>query len=157
MLGLGHNHNRATTTTVTTWIRWSSHVFPPGLCLVGGRGGQGGFLVRSLVGGAGSCSVAHRAGLLPTELIGMWSWILLRSPHQGRGRHQPPPPLPQRPGSHLSFVGFTCVHTFSWGAEDSQNQTMGMRTDGTSGWGVSPGRPRCRRDCHVAQWGRSGV
>ena len=43
--------------------------------------------------GSGSYSVAHRAGLPPTELTGMWSWILLRSPHQGRGSPQPPPPL----------------------------------------------------------------
>ena len=25
-------------------------------------------------------------------LTGMWGWILLRSPHQGRGHPQPPPP-----------------------------------------------------------------
>ena len=43
--------------------------------------------------GAGSYSVPHRAGLLPTELTGMWGWILLRSLHQGRGSAQPPPPL----------------------------------------------------------------
>ena len=66
---------------------------PPGLCLVGGGGGQDGLLVRSLVDGAGSYSVAHRAGLLPTELTGMWGWILLRSPHQGRGSPPAPPPL----------------------------------------------------------------
>ena len=48
-----------------------------------GGGGQGRFLMRSLVDGAGSYSVAHRAGLLPTELTGMWGWILLRSPGQG--------------------------------------------------------------------------
>ena len=35
--------------------------------------------------GAGSYSVAHRVGLFPTELTGMWGWMLLRSPHQGRG------------------------------------------------------------------------
>ena len=36
----------------------------PGLCLGEGRGGggQGGFLVRSLVDGAGSYSVAHKGG-----------------------------------------------------------------------------------------------
>ena len=68
----------------------------PGFCLVGG-GGQGGFLVRSLVDGAGSYSVAHRAGLLPTELTGMWGWILLRSPHQGRGSPRAPAPTKQRP------------------------------------------------------------
>ena len=56
----------------------------PGLCLVWG-GGQGGFPVRSFVDVAGSYSVARRAGLLPTELTGMWGWILLRSPHRGRG------------------------------------------------------------------------
>ena len=64
----------------------------PGLCLVGGGGGQGGFLVRSLVDGAGSYSVAHRAGLLPTELTGMWGWILLRSPREGRGVTPSPRP-----------------------------------------------------------------
>ena len=63
-----------------------------GLCLVGQGGGQGGFLVRSLVDGAGSYSVAHRAGLLPTELTGMWGLILLRSPRRGRG--SPPSPRP---------------------------------------------------------------
>ena len=46
-------------------------------------GAQGGFLVRTLVDAAGSYSVAHGAGLLPTELTGMWGWILLRSPRQG--------------------------------------------------------------------------
>ena len=56
------------------------------------EGGQGGFLVRDLVDGAGSYSVAHRAGLLPTELTGMWGWILLRSPHQGRGVTPSPQP-----------------------------------------------------------------
>ena len=30
--------------------------------------------------GAGSYSVAYRAGLLPSELTGMWGWILLKSP-----------------------------------------------------------------------------
>ena len=59
--------------------------------------GQGGFLVRSLVDGAGSYSVAHRAGLLPTELTGMWGWILLRSPHRGRGSPPAPAPTKQRP------------------------------------------------------------
>ena len=64
-----------------------------------GAGGQGGFPVRSLVDGAGSYSVAHRAGLLPTGLTGMWCWILLRSPHQGRGPPPAPAPTKQRPGS----------------------------------------------------------
>ena len=41
--------------------------------------------------GAGSYSVAHRAGLPPTELTGMWGWILLRSPHQGRSPSAPAP------------------------------------------------------------------
>ena len=44
--------------------------------------------------GAGSYSIAHRTGLLPTELTGMWGWILLRSPHQGRGSPSPAQPLP---------------------------------------------------------------
>ena len=47
--------------------------------------------------GAGSYSVAHRAGLLPTELTGMWGWILLRSPHKGRGSPPAPAPTKQRP------------------------------------------------------------
>ena len=47
--------------------------------------------------GAGSYSVAHRAGVLPTELTGMWGWILLRSPHQGRGSPPAPAPTKQRP------------------------------------------------------------
>ena len=50
--------------------------------------------------GAGSCSVAHGAGLLPTELTGMWGWILLRSPHQGRGAPPAPAPTKQRPVRH---------------------------------------------------------
>ena len=49
--------------------------------------------------GAGSYSVAHRAGLPPTELTGMWGWILLRSPHQGRGSPPAPAPTQQRPAS----------------------------------------------------------
>ena len=47
--------------------------------------------------GAGSYSVAHRAGLLLTELTGMWGWILLRSPHRGRGSPPAPTPTKQRP------------------------------------------------------------
>ena len=54
--------------------------------------------MRSLVEGAGSYSVAHRAGLLPTGLTGMWGWILPRSPHQGRGSPPAPAPTKQRPG-----------------------------------------------------------
>ena len=50
--------------------------------------------------GAGSYSVAHRAGLLPTELTGMWGWILLRSPRRGRGSPPAPAPTKQRPGGH---------------------------------------------------------
>ena len=61
-------------------------------------GGGGGVLVRSIVDGAGSYSVARRAGLLPTELTGMWGWILLRDPHQGRGSPAAPAPTKQRPG-----------------------------------------------------------
>ena len=49
--------------------------------------------------GAGSYSVAQRSGLLHTELTGMWGWILLRSPHQGRGAPPAPAPTKQRPGS----------------------------------------------------------
>ena len=51
--------------------------------------------------GAGSYSVAHRAGLLPTELTGMWGWILLRSPHQGRGSPRAPAPTKQRPDNKI--------------------------------------------------------
>ena len=51
--------------------------------------------------GAGSYSVAHRAGLLPTELTDMWGWILLRSPHQGEGSPPAPAPTKQRPGLYL--------------------------------------------------------
>ena len=47
--------------------------------------------------GAGSYSVAHRAGLLPTELTGIWGWILLRSPHRGRGSAPALAPTKQRP------------------------------------------------------------
>ena len=46
---------------------------------------------------AGSYSVAHRAGLLPTELTGMWGWILLRPPHQGRGSPPAPTPTKRKP------------------------------------------------------------
>ena len=48
--------------------------------------------------GTGSYSVARGAGLLPTELTGIWGWILLRSPHQGRGSAPTPIPTKQRPG-----------------------------------------------------------
>ena len=48
--------------------------------------------------GAGSYSVAHRAGLLPTELTGVWGWILLSPPHRGRGSPPAPAPTEQRPG-----------------------------------------------------------
>ena len=54
--------------------------------------------------GAGSYSVAHRAGLLPTELTGMWGWILLRSPHQRRGSAPVPAPTKQRPALHPEQV-----------------------------------------------------
>ena len=62
-------------------------------------GGQGRFPVRTSVDGAGSYSVAIGARLLPTELTGMWGWILLRSPHRGRGSPPAPAPTKQRPGS----------------------------------------------------------
>ena len=58
-----------------------------------------------------SYSVVHREGLLPTELTGMWGWILLRSPHQGRGSPPAPAPTKQRPGRdprlclHCTLVG----------------------------------------------------
>ena len=76
-----------------------AHVQTRPLLSGGGGGGQGGFLVRSLVDGAGSYSVAHGAGLLPTELTGMQGWILLRSPHQGRGSPPARASTKQRPGA----------------------------------------------------------
>ena len=48
--------------------------------------------------GAESYSVTHGAGLLPTELTGMWGWILLRPPHRGRGPAPAPASNKQRPG-----------------------------------------------------------
>ena len=62
--------------------------------------------------GAGSYSVAHRAGLLPTELTGMWGWILLRCPHQGRGSPPVPAPTKQRPGGG-GPDGFHCDPTIN--------------------------------------------
>ena len=44
-------------------------------------------------------------GLLPTELTGMWGWILLRSPHWGRGSAPAPAPTEQRPD--LGFRRFS--------------------------------------------------
>ena len=58
---------------------------------------KGGFLVMSLMDGAGSYSVAHGAGLLPTELTGMWGRSLRRSPHQGRASIPAPAPTKQWP------------------------------------------------------------
>ena len=54
--------------------------------------------------GAGSYSVAHRAGVLPTELTGMWGWILLRSPHLRRGSPPAPAPTKQRPDPGTRWV-----------------------------------------------------
>ena len=54
--------------------------------------------------GAGSYSAAQRAGLLPTELTGMWGRILLRSPHQGRGPPPAPAPTKQRPDPETAGV-----------------------------------------------------
>ena len=59
----------------------------------GRGGGQGGFLLRSLVDGAGSYSVAHRAGLLPTELTGMWGWMC--TSRALRRTSMLPPPVPR--------------------------------------------------------------
>ena len=56
--------------------------------------------------GAGSYSVAQRAGLLPTELTGMWGWILLRSPHQGRGAPPAGAPTTQRPAQDTAADGW---------------------------------------------------
>ena len=58
--------------------------------------------------GAGSYSVAHGAGLLPTELTGMQGWILLRSPHQGRGSPPARASTKQRPG--LNPVILSLIH-----------------------------------------------
>ena len=78
--------------------------------LSGGGGAQGGFLVRSLVDGTGSYSVAHTVGLLPTELIGMWGWILLRSSHQGRGSPPAPAPTKQRPAEYMRCLAVRMNH-----------------------------------------------
>ena len=61
------------------------------------------------MGGAGSYSVAHRAGLLPTELTGVWGWILLRSTPQGRGLPPAPAPTEQRPGQGADGEGHTLL------------------------------------------------
>ena len=45
----------------------------------------------------GPTQLPIRAGLLPTELTGMWGWILLRSPHQGRGCALPAAPRQFQP------------------------------------------------------------
>ena len=47
----------------------------------------------------GTGPYSDRAGLLPTELTGMRGWILLRSPHRGRGSAPALAPTKQRPGS----------------------------------------------------------
>ena len=63
--------------------------------------------------GAGSYPVAHRAGLLPTELTGTWGWILLRSPHRGRGSLPAPAPTKQRPAPVTGLFGSAlskCLH-----------------------------------------------
>ena len=43
-------------------------------------------------------------GLLPTELTGMWGWILLRSPHRGRRSPPAPAPMKQRPGPDMAWA-----------------------------------------------------
>ena len=88
--------------------------------------GQGTFLVRSLVDSAGSYSVAHRAGLLPTQPIGMWGWILLRFPHQGRRSPLAPAPTKQRP----------------WGVGPLPCRQLNFSAWGRGGRG---GQRRCRR------------
>ena len=65
--------------------------------------------------GAGSYSVAHRAGLLPTELTGMWGWILLRSPRRGRGSAPAPAPTKQRPGGRLGALEPPRTSGWGWG------------------------------------------
>ena len=65
--------------------------------------------------GARSYSVAHRAGLLPTELTGMWGWILLRSPHQGRGSPPAPAPTELRPGWPAFGLASTSAPELQWG------------------------------------------
>ena len=80
--------------------REPGRMFAPGLCLVGGGSGRVPSEEPCGWHGAGSYSVAHRAGLPPTKLTGMWGWILLRSPHQRRGSPPAPAPTQQRPGLH---------------------------------------------------------
>ena len=67
--------------------------------------------------GAGSYSVAHRAGLLPTELTGMWGWILLR-PHQGRGVTPSPRPHEAKAWGHPPPLLLQCTANgiLPWGA-----------------------------------------
>ena len=74
-----------------------------------GGGGGSGRVPSEEPCGAGSCSVAHRAGLLPAELTGMWGWILLRSPHKGRGS----PPAP-RPHSAKAWLGVSVRQLHHW-------------------------------------------
>ena len=106
-------------------------------------GGQGGFLVKSLVDGAGSHSVAHRAGLLPTELTGMWGWILLRSRHQSRGHPQPPPPLSKGLAACLDArrTERACAHG---------GRTLQCRVDPLCGCGMPWGSAVFHRDHTLA-------
>ena len=62
--------------------------------------------------GAGSYSAARRAGLLPTELTGMWGWILLRSLTRGRGSPPAPAPTKQRPGGGVAWGSTLPIKTF---------------------------------------------
>ena len=71
--------------------------------------------------GAGSYSVAHRAGLLPTELTGMWGWVLPRSPHQGRG-------LTPSPRAHSAKA---CCRDILEGIQDLQAQPQRLTAGDT--------------------------
>ena len=70
--------------------------------------------------GAGSYSVAHRAGLLPTEPTGMWGWILLRSPHQGRGFTPAPAPTKQRPGHNATKLVTSTAFLYNQGCQTAR-------------------------------------
>ena len=98
--------------------------------------------------GAGSYSVAHRAGLLPTELTGMWAWILLRSPHQGRGSPPVPAPNKQRPALELQFMRYTPSppRTWSLGSSGSIVDTSSGGSEAQSTTTIS----------HTSNWAHEG-
>ena len=94
--------------------------------------------------GAGSYSAARRAGLLPTELTGMWGWILLRSPHRGRGSPQPPPPLSKGLISYhyqclnnvavaTTIVPASCLRMYTRKSRPTQEGSLGGGGEGGGG------------------------